>query len=287
MPSIQFVESISRDITITEFGPKIKHIHDMNAKNVEAFAVRCAQNMISCYVDSQILNSIAKFDDEEKANWLDGCIEKNFRGFLSPDVDFDPTWFSNTIQTGLDGYICRGLFYCPANNPTLSHEYREGTFRCFVYPSYTVDKIWKRVQDMLDIRPVSQGQTPSYTREENVTWIGKAVASGEMRSNGTYVVMPGSELVAINRTKASQGQRKDLLGRNATDPDFGKVKMFSLETGKAIAHARTDARLFQEQLALMLNIRRNELSMIESGEAAYNGILLNKINKILGTNIKN
>ena len=92
--------------------------------------------------------------------------------------------------------------------------------------------------------------------------------------------------------KASAAKNKQTLGTkqptrdvDITDPDYvaKPVKTYDLEFRKRMQQARQEKKLSQKDLAARLNVKPTLISEIESGKGDWDGPLVSKIEKILGS----
>ena len=89
----------------------------------------------------------------------------------------------------------------------------------------------------------------------------------------------------------SANQNKVNIVTNArkieNEEDTFKHKTVGSEVGKRIAQARCEKKISQKQLANAIFIHENIIKEIESGKAIYNAVVINKIDKYLGTKVRN
>ena len=85
-----------------------------------------------------------------------------------------------------------------------------------------------------------------------------------------------------NNRQTKQPTRKILDGND--DEDYvRKVKKYDVEFRKRMQEARKEKNLTQKQLAARLNVKPALIGEIENGKAEWDGPLVNKIERTLGS----
>jgi ribosome-binding protein aMBF1 (putative translation factor) len=71
------------------------------------------------------------------------------------------------------------------------------------------------------------------------------------------------------------------------EEDTFKHRTIGSEIGKKISQARCEKKKTQKELANAIFIPESTIKEFENGKAIYNAVILNKIEKYLGTRVRN
>lgn len=108
------------------------------------------------------------------------------------------------------------------------------------------------------------------------------VSSSEAKKNP----LPGTSVTKFDAGKNRQSSRPPARADvDITDPDakIKPIKTYDVDFRKKMQQARQEKGVSQKDLATKLNVKPNVISDIESGKAQWDGNLVTKIEKILGS----
>lgn len=127
-----------------------------------------------------------------------------------------------------------------------------------------MEEEWTTVTKLKTVKKEKTEFNPSYTQDKNVTILQKHVKS-------------------VNPHNPS-GTPKGIGKTHIEDQDYMPKTFGSI--GRKIEAARAQKKITRNDLAIKMNMTIGQISDIETGKAVYNGQVLAKINKILGSQIK-
>ena len=128
-------------------------------------------------------------------------------------------------------------------------------------------------QDWTEVKWDKRGQRP--TGESNKTYM-----ANQMRKNN---VVSTVKPVSANQNKINMVQN---IKKIEKEEDIFIHKTVSLNMAKKISQARCDKKITQKELANMLSLPFKTIQEYESGKAIPNHLIINKIEKALGTRVR-
>ena len=110
----------------------------------------------------------------------------------------------------------------------------------------------------------------------------QTTTSAEAKKNPTPGMSVFKSDAGKNKQSAKPPARADI---DITDPDANikKVKVYDADFRSKMQQARQEKKISQKELATKLNVKPTVVADIESGKATWDGNMVSKIERILGS----